>query len=134
MHLNRKGAALMQVLLIAVILAGIATMLLRANLSRTISARKTRVNVSAQTLIESCMAEVNMLWATKTSQAFQQDYSDGNMYCEERSSSGSCKQNKGSATLNCSYTVGDFQFTVQAAMNKNTKEITYTIIQGQDYL
>lgn len=32
---NQKGAALLQVLLITVVLAGMATMLLRASLSRT---------------------------------------------------------------------------------------------------
>ena len=38
---NKKGAALLQVLLVTVILAGMATMLLRASLSRTTAARKT---------------------------------------------------------------------------------------------
>ena len=63
---NKRGAALMQVLLITMILAGMATMLLRASLSRTASARKTRRAVTAEMLIESCMAEVNALWASKS--------------------------------------------------------------------
>lgn len=70
---NKKGAALMQVLLITVILAGIATMLLRATLSRTASARKTRRAVSGQVLIQTCMAEVNSLWSKKTPEAFRRD-------------------------------------------------------------
>ena len=53
---NKKGAALMQVLLITAILAGMATLLLRNSLTRTISSRKTRRNVSAEMLIQSCMA------------------------------------------------------------------------------
>ena len=63
----------MQVLLITVILAGITTMLLRASLSRTASARKTRRQVSAQVLIQSCMAQVNDLWTAKTPEAFRRD-------------------------------------------------------------
>ena len=73
MKLNKKGAALMQVLLITIILAGIATMILRATLSRTSSARRTRRAVSAQVLIQTCMAEVNSLWSKKTPEAFRRD-------------------------------------------------------------
>ncbi len=72
---NKRGAALMQVLLITMILAGMATMLLRASLSRTSSARKTRRVVTAEMLIESCMAEVNALWASKNDEAFLNDLS-----------------------------------------------------------
>ena len=72
---NKRGAALMQVLLITMILAGMATMLLRASLSRTSSARKTRRAVTAEMLIESCMAEVNALWASKSDDAFLNDLS-----------------------------------------------------------
>lgn len=85
MKLNKKGAALMQVLLITIILAGIATMILRATLSRTSSARRTRRAVSAQVLIQTCMAEVNSLWSKKTPEAFRRDLQgDDNgpyMYC-----------------------------------------------------
>ena len=73
MKLNKKGAALMQVLLITIILAGIATMILRATLSRTSSARRTRRAVSAQVLIQTCMAEVNSLWSKKAPEAFRRD-------------------------------------------------------------
>ena len=85
MRLNKKGAALMQVLLLTVVLAGITTMLLRASLSRTSSARKTRRTVSGQVLIQSCMAEVNALWSKKNSEAFQRDLKGDSsgpfMYC-----------------------------------------------------
>lgn len=85
MMTNKKGAALMQVLLITVILAGIAAMLLRVSLSRTVSARKTRRAASATVLIEACMAEVNALWSAKSIQAFNRDLEGDDegpyMYC-----------------------------------------------------
>ena len=85
MKLNKKGAALMQVLLITIILAGIATMILRATLSRTSSARRTRRAVSAQVLMQTCMAEVNSLWSKKTPEAFRRDLQGDDkgpyMYC-----------------------------------------------------
>ena len=75
----------MQVLLITIILAGIATMILRATLSRTSSARRTRRAVSAQVLIQTCMAEVNSLWSKKTPEAFRRDLQGDDkgpyMYC-----------------------------------------------------
>ena len=72
----------MQVLLITMILAGMATMLLRASLSRTASARKTRRVVTAEMLVESCMAEVNALWASKGEDAFLSDLSANIMYTD----------------------------------------------------
>ena len=85
MRLNKKGAALMQVLLLTVVLAGIATMLLRASLSRTSSARKTRRTVSGQVLIQACMAQVNSLWSKKSPEAFSRDLKGDSqgpfMYC-----------------------------------------------------
>lgn len=92
---NKKGAALMQVLLITIILAGIATMLLRASLSRTTSARKTRRAVSGQVLIQACMAEVNTIWSKKTPEAFRRDMNvdseDGPyMYCSGTSTAADC--------------------------------------------
>ena len=93
--LGKKGAALMQVLLITVILAGLATMLLRMGLSRTSSARRTRRLINVQTLIESCMAEVNMTWAAKTPEAFTRDFrgirAGPVMYCDTLNANGTCK-------------------------------------------
>lgn len=70
----------MQVLLVTIILAGIATLLLRAILSRTTTAFQTRKMVSGQVLVESCMAEVNSLWSKKTPTAFLNDFNNGVMY------------------------------------------------------
>ena len=79
---NKKGAALLQVLLITVVLAGMATMLLRASLSRTSTARQTRRTVSAQLLVNSCMAEVNTFWTLKSPEAFARDMKECIMYCK----------------------------------------------------
>jgi type II secretory pathway pseudopilin PulG len=77
---NKRGAALMQVLLVTAILAGIATFILRASLSRTSNARRTRRTISAQLLIDSCMAEVNTLWSAKTPEAFFTDMNNCKMH------------------------------------------------------
>lgn len=79
---NKRGAALMQVLLVTAILAGIATFILKASLSRTSNARRARRTISAHLLIESCMAEVNALWAAKNPQAFFRDMDQCIMYCK----------------------------------------------------
>ncbi|MGN0017240.1 MAG: hypothetical protein ACI37O_07890 [Candidatus Avelusimicrobium sp.] len=89
---NKKGAALLQVLLVTVVLAGIATMLLRASLSRTTTARQTRRTVSAQLLVNACMAEVNTLWSHKTPAAFANDMNQCIMYCKSGEIFGTCKQ------------------------------------------
>ena len=82
---NKKGAALLQVLLVTVILAGMATMLLRASLSRTTAARKTRRTVSAQMLVNSCMAQINSMWAAKSPEMFARDMNQCIMYCKDAS-------------------------------------------------
>ena len=79
---NQKGAALMQVLLVTAILAGMATLLLRASLARTSSVRQTRQAVSTELLIESCQAQVNMMWSKKTPEAFARDLSGCWMNCK----------------------------------------------------
>ena len=120
---NKRGAALMQVLLVTAILAGIATFILRASLSRTSNARRTRRTISAQLLIDSCMAEVNTLWSAKTPEAFFTDMANCKMHnnldtytCKiaDGEKSGSyykvvAKMTKDTATGNCqvSYTVKD---------------------------
>ena len=81
MHLlNKRGAALFQVLIVSAILAGISAMILRASLSRTLTARQVRHTVSTQLLIESCMAEVNNLWAAKTPDQYAEDLSTCSFY------------------------------------------------------
>ena len=79
---NKKGAALLQVLLVTVVLAGMATMLLRASLSRTTTARQTRRAVASQMLINSCQAEVSAMWAIKSPERFAQDLAGCWMYCK----------------------------------------------------
>lgn len=59
MRLNKRGVALLQVLIISAVLAGLSAMILRAVMSRTSTARQTRRTVSAQLIIESCMAEIH---------------------------------------------------------------------------
>ncbi len=84
---NKKGAALLQVLLVTVVLAGMATMLLRANLSRTTTSRKTRRDVSSQMLINACQAEVNALWSLKDPEVFSVDLENCWMYCNRNTGS-----------------------------------------------
>lgn len=74
MKLTKKGAALMQILLITVVLAGVASMLLRASLSRTMSARRTRRAVTGQMLIKQCMDEVNSLVSSMSPEAMYKHF------------------------------------------------------------
>lgn len=150
MKLNKKGAALMQVLLITVILTGIATMLLRASLSRTTSARRTRRAASAQVLIQNCMAEVNSLWANKSPEAFRRDWNGvGNngvpyMYC---SGSGTsivrCPPENIVSTYKCTIPnpEGGDPYIVTAYFEENASanagqmwQLVYEVTQGSDVL
>lgn len=140
MLMNKKGAALLQVLLMAAILAGIATMLLRASLSRSTSARKTRRTVSAEMLIQSCMAEVNALWSAKTEEQFQRDLEGHYMYCAnetgESVTGASCAIDKRVQTYVCQETDpydGSPKYQVTATMDESG-QITYEITQGADTL
>ena len=133
---NKRGAALMQVLLITVILAGITTMLLRASLSRTASARKTRRQVSAQVLIQSCMAQVNDLWTAKTPEAFRRDMEMGIMYCKGNGTEDGCPEEDQVKELTCNFE--NFQvkakFTSNTANEDSLREIEYEVITGSDFL
>ena len=144
--MNKKGAALMQVLLIAVILAGIATMLLRASLSNTISARKSRRHVTAQTVIESCMAEVNALWSLKSEEAIRGDLQTRDtkplMYCLTHPSAGSKCSNAETEHI-CDIPLAlagssDYLFRVKATISRENSiapvQVTYEIIEGSEYL
>lgn len=62
LKLNKRGVALLQVLIVSAILAGLATMILRVVMSRATAAHKVRQTVLSQMMIESCMNEVNNLW------------------------------------------------------------------------
>lgn len=125
---NKKGAALMQVLLITIILAGICTMLLRASLSRTTSARKTRRTVSGQVLIQSCMAEINTLWSKKSPEKFTQDLANGVMYTNaagENQSSYTCSINHGGTTVRVQASM-----RARSAVNGSGYDIVYEVLDS----
>lgn len=136
---NKKGAALMQVLLAAIILAGIAAMLLRFSLSRSTSARKTRRAVLAETLIQSCMGEVNALWNQKLEkdlQVFQKDIDQHCFYCGvPRNPSKGCPAGQTNGKDNCvreykcQYYAEGSPYRVTATMDAEGK-ITYEVTEG----
>ncbi len=70
---NKKGVALLQVLMITAVLGGLCAMVLRISLDRTVASRKTRHTIAAQMAIESCMAEVNNIWALKNPTQYAND-------------------------------------------------------------
>lgn len=135
---NKKGAALLQVLLVTVVLAGMATMLLRASLSRTTTARQTRRTVSAQLLVNSCMAEVNTIWSSKTANAFASDLKQCIMYCKTGSVSGECPPASRVTSHTCQKITleGIGEYTVTAVMSAaddiSTEpcKVTYEIDDG----
>ena len=139
---NKKGAALLQVLLITAVLAGIATMLLRASLSRTTAARKTRRTVSAQMLVNSCMAEVNTIWSIKSPEAFARDMSQCIMYCRSNNVTSACSTANSVKTHECNMTVNGNAYTVTAEFTTSSPEedggrkceLVYTISSEGDTL
>lgn len=111
----------MQVLLVTVVLSGMAAMLLRASLSRTMTARVTRRAVSTQILVDSCMAEVNSLWTSKTPSAFYGDFQGDDrgafMYCEDYDSTTGVCSSTGSAIhryYDCKYQIDGTDYIVRA--------------------
>lgn len=117
---NSKGAALMQVLLVTIVLAGMSAMLLRATLSRTMTARQTRRAVSTQLMVDSCMAEVNSLWAAKSVAAFKNDFAGDArgafMYCAEYDNTGRCTSsgNDIHRFYDCTSSIDGKSYTVRA--------------------
>ena len=137
MRLNKRGMALLQVLIVAAILAGMAAMILRVSLSRTITVRQTRRTVSSQMLIENCMAEVNVLWAAKTPEAYARDLANCEMLPEQPEYL--CEGLPvGVFNSNSSEEYGDnVAYTVTAHMEKNGADrctITYTIDNNEGLL
>lgn len=140
---NKKGAALLQVLLVTVILAGMATMLLRASLSRTTAARKTRRTVSAQMLVNSCMAQVNNMWAAKSPEMFARDMSQCIMYCKDASTD-TCPSAQVEKTYKCNISLNGQTYAVTAAFDSsgtdavinsdNKCKLTYTIESNVDVM
>ncbi|MBR4682335.1 MAG: hypothetical protein IKP06_03415 [Elusimicrobiaceae bacterium] len=137
---NKKGAALLQVLLVSAVLAGMATMLLRASLGRTSASRHARRPVIAETLIKRCQGEVTALWAAKTPQAFAYDLNRCIMYCRN-SHSADCPTADRESVLTCgpypfdrdNDTQVDINYTVTATMEDVTVngeklcQITYSL-------
>ncbi len=80
---NKKGVALLQVLIIAAVLAGLSTMILRAIMPRTRSARMLRRTVEAQMLIEACRKEIAEIWAAKDPQRFADDLANCRFFNKE---------------------------------------------------
>ncbi len=115
---NKKGAALLQVLLVTVVLAGMATMLLRASLSRTTTARQTRRTVSAQLLVNACMAEVNTIWSSKKPAVFASDMNQCIMYCKTVPGATGCPENQKVKEYTCStISLEGITYTVKATMD-----------------
>ena len=118
-----------------------ATMLLRASLSRTTAARKTRRTVSAQMLVNSCMAQVNNMWAAKSPEMFARDMSQCIMYCKD-ASTGTCSQVE--KTYKCNISLNGQTYTVTAAFDSsgtdavinsdNKCKLTYTIESNVDVM
>lgn len=137
-QLNKQGAALLQVLILSAVLAGMATMVLRVSLSRTVTANQSKHQVVVQKKIESCMTQVNMLWASKTPDAYGRDLA----LCQMCSSQ--TVVNGGDACDNSNFTVAGRTFKrnkvyacgdgVYAVMETNTPpcQITYLIADGVD--
>ena len=137
---SKKGAALFQVLLITVVLAGMATMLLRASLSRTSSMRQSRRTVSAQLLINTCMSEINTLWSVKKPEIFARDRENCYMWCNAEEGE-TCTLTGSSANASRSYTCqvsnGGNEYNVEAKFTGTSStadgcELTYTITNAGD--
>lgn len=93
MCLNKRGAALLQVLIVSALLAGMATMILRATLSRTLSARQARHSVFIQKMVENCMGQVSRVWAAKTPEAYARDLAACQMCDLTADEEADCPQN-----------------------------------------
>ena len=128
--LNKRGAALFQVLIVSAILAGIAAMVLRSSLSRTLTARQVRHSISAQLLIESCMAEINNLWAAKTPEQYAQDLAACRFYADSETpqtytcTSSNARVGRGAAAI------GSYEITATMSGTDPGCQITYTIVEG----
>lgn len=69
----KRGAALLQVLIITAILGGLCAMIARSVLSRQVTSKRVRRTILAQNAIKSCMAEVNAMWALKNPDQYADD-------------------------------------------------------------
>ena len=142
MLLSKKGAALLQVLLVTAILAGLASLLLRVSIARANSSRGVRRLVSSQVLIESCATEVNMFWAAKKPETFARDIDQCIMYCKHDNVTDECPSTPVDARVteyHCKQrSFNSINYDVTATIsNSNTAagcKITYTIESNAKYL
>lgn len=72
---NSRGAALLQVLMLSALLAGLSVMVLRATLSRQVTARQTRHAVGAEAAVEACNAEIQNMWAVMNPETYKNQLS-----------------------------------------------------------
>ncbi len=138
---DKKGAALLQVILVTAILVGMATLLLRASLSRTSSARLTRRAVVSQLLIESCQARLNGWLSLKNQNEFQADLSECLLDCSAARTNGQCPNAHRINTYNCFGNDGVqiegntyFVTATMGRLNNNNSQctITYEIRDAHD--
>ena len=125
MLINKRGAALLQVLIVAAILAGMSAMILRLTLSRTISSRQARHVIAVQTMIESCMAEVNTMWAAKTPAAYAQDLTN----CQMCTPSAKCRTDEGSVTINGVFYNGNAVHKCEVQGSDGVSRDVYAVIK-----
>ena len=71
MYKNNRGAALLHVLMLSALLAGLAVMVLRATLSRQVTARQTRHAVGVHQAVTACIAEINNMWGLMTPEQYE---------------------------------------------------------------
>ncbi len=148
---NNRGAALLQVLILSAILAGMATMILRVTLSRSVASKQVRHQITAQKMIESCMAQVNMFWASKTPEAYARDLSQcqmcstapvtsGGDACDGSDTSAPGKTFPANKVYSCGEITGGNGYSAQvyavietnSDSSDNQCKITYVIPNGVD--
>ena len=79
MYKNNRGAALLQVLMLSALLAGLAVMVLRATLSRQVTARQTRHAIGVHQAVTACIAEINNMWGLMTPEQYETSLSSCTM-------------------------------------------------------
>jgi len=139
MLLSKKGAALLQVLLVTAVLAGIATLLLRVSISHAKTSRTVRRQISAQMLIESCATEVNAFWMVKSPETFARDIEQCIMYCNSTLPREKCPEEDmfQQREFHCRQTsLNGANYNVTARIEDSGTEagckITYTISDAQN--
>ena len=134
MKLNKRGAALLQVLMITAVLAGMSAMILRVSLARTLSAKQAQHQIAVQKIIESCMSEVNRVWAAKTPEAYARDLKACQMCDPIADSEAGCEttsKNVDSSTSYNSNLVYSCSVPKEPGLN-GAKVYVHAVMQGSD--